>query len=159
MIEAKIEGLDDVVQRLRALPTKLSGKNGGPVRKALFAATKVIRNQARINAPEDTGFLKTQIVASRGRRNKQGVAESYRIGIKSGKRRLAFTRRNVRSGRAGIVVTREGYGFYGRMVEFGTSKMAARPWMRPAFESKKSESVDAFTSALKKEVEKLELKK
>jgi HK97 gp10 family phage protein len=49
--------------------------------------------------------------------------------------------------------------WYAHFVEFGTSKMAARPFMRPAFESRKAGAVEAIKSYLlsriPKEVEKL----
>ena len=40
-----------------------------------------------------------------------------------------------------------------RFLEFGTRKMSARPFMRRAFESRKSQALDAFTSAARKGVE------
>ena len=42
--------------------------------------------------------------------------------------------------------------FYARFVEFGTVKMAARPFMRPAFEAKKGEAVDAIKAYLERRI-------
>lgn len=39
-------------------------------------------------------------------------------------------------------------GFYGRFHEYGTSKMAAKPYMRPAFEAVKDEAVKAMRKEL-----------
>lgn len=39
-------------------------------------------------------------------------------------------------------------GFYGRFHEYGTSKMAARPYMRPAFEASKEEACAAMREKL-----------
>lgn len=35
-----------------------------------------------------------------------------------------------------------GKAFWGRFLEYGTRKMAARPWMRPAFEAHREQAVD-----------------
>ena len=35
------------------------------------------------------------------------------------------------------------------MVEFGTVKMSARPFMRPAFDSKKTSAVDAIVTTMR----------
>lgn len=49
-------------------------------------------------------------------------------------------------------------GFYGHMVEYGTSKSAANPFMRTAFDSHNQESIEAarayIASRIDKEVEK-----
>lgn len=44
---------------------------------------------------------------------------------------------------ASYIVTWSKEAFYGRFVEFGTSKMAANPFLRPAFEAKKKDAVIA----------------
>jgi HK97 gp10 family phage protein len=40
-------------------------------------------------------------------------------------------------------------GFWGMLLEFGTSKTAAKPWMRPAFESSKEAALQAFVNKLR----------
>jgi HK97 gp10 family phage protein len=40
--------------------------------------------------------------------------------------------------------------FIGRFLEYGTSKMAARPWATPAFEAKKVEALHVCLTELKK---------
>lgn len=47
----------------------------------------------------------------------------------------------------------DGPAFYARFVEFGTSKMAARPFMRPAFEKSASAAIDAVKAGLEKAIE------
>ncbi len=44
--------------------------------------------------------------------------------------------------------------FYARMVEYGTSKMSARPFMRPAFDAKKAEMIEIISKSLKADLEK-----
>ena len=38
--------------------------------------------------------------------------------------------------------------YYGAFVEFGTSKMAARPFMRPAFETRRDYAIEAMRAYL-----------
>lgn len=40
--------------------------------------------------------------------------------------------------------------FYGKMVEWGTSKMAARPFLAPAYERNKSEAIDIIKEEFRK---------
>ena len=45
-------------------------------------------------------------------------------------------------------------GFYAHMVEFGTSKQAPQPFMRPAFEAQGNQSIDAAKDYLAKRIDK-----
>jgi len=45
-------------------------------------------------------------------------------------------------------------GYYGRFLEFGTAKMSARPFLRPAYENKKEEVVTAFEEYAIKRIDK-----
>jgi len=38
--------------------------------------------------------------------------------------------------------------YYWRFVEFGTAKMAARPFLRPAFEAQKQNALEVFQTVL-----------
>jgi HK97 gp10 family phage protein len=51
--------------------------------------------------------------------------------------------------------------WYWRFVEFGTTRMAAQPFLRPAFDVKKNEAVTAITTRLAERIEQAaqELKK
>lgn len=43
--------------------------------------------------------------------------------------------------------------FYWRFLEFGTEKMAARPFMRPALESKAEAATDAIVTELNRQLD------
>lgn len=45
-------------------------------------------------------------------------------------------------------------GFYGRFLEFGTSKMQPYPFLRPSLESKKSEVIDATKDYIAQRIDK-----
>lgn len=140
---AEIEGLAEVVARLKALPAEIAGKNGGPLRKALAAAARVIRDDARARAPyavDGVGaHMRDQIVMKRdpNPRATDNAAERYIVTVKYKAKRYANNRRNRRAGLVGHSFQNFGDFHYWRFVEFGTSKMAPRPFMRAAFEAQK----------------------
>ena len=152
--EFQIEGLDGLLDRLKALPKEISGKAGGPVKRSLLAGAKLIADSAKqhlqesINQPnadgtiaQSTGKLKESIQVKRSPKPPRGVAEMVQVRVKRGKTAK------------GVAVTA-----YGKYMEFGTDKQRALPWLRPAFESNKEKALAVITSALKTEIEKAERK-
>lgn len=47
------------------------------------------------------------------------------------------------------------HAFYGRFVEFGTSKMAAKPFMRPAYDAARAKAVKAVQERMAVELKKV----
>lgn len=152
----KVEGLDDIVARLRALPTAISGKNGGPVRKALAKAAQLVRDDARNHAPVgETGMLKENIIMYRDRNPQDiGATEHYRVGVRKIKltRKVKNLLRKVARAGTSIKIAEDVY--YWRFVEFGTSKMKARPFLRPAFDNNKGAINDTFIETLSAGIDK-----
>jgi HK97 gp10 family phage protein len=151
-VQIKVEGLAELAKALKALPPEIAGKNGGPLRKAIGRAAVVIRDDARRRAPVDTGNLRDNIVAVRNRKSPQGT-EGYYIEVRRKRRKYANTRANRRKGRVGMNYETMGEAYYGMFVELGTAKMPPRPFLRPAFESKKVEAVETFRVELAKGIE------
>lgn len=151
-----VHGLSELLANLQQLPRELASRNGGIVRRALFKATKVVRDEARVLAPEDEGVLKQNIIAVRDRNPRAvGATERYAIAVRKRKMTYGRNRQNVRKGRAGKVYEAEGSAFYWRFVEFGTGQrrtrggadrgpVRAKPFMRPAFERRKQEALLTF---------------
>ena len=46
------------------------------------------------------------------------------------------------------------HAFYGRFVEFGTSKMAAKPFLRPAYDAARAKALKAVQERMSAEVKK-----
>lgn len=150
----KLSGLRESVAALRALPREIAGSNGGPIRGALYAGAKVIRDEAERLAPEDTGNLKRNIYIYRDRDpQSSGVVEHYMILIRVG-RRSKRAKQAYRMGRLNPRLRALGGmdAWYGIFPEFGTAKMPAHPFMRPAFEAKKMSAVSTFIVELRKGV-------
>lgn len=140
-----IQGIEQTVAALKALPRAISGKNGGPLRGALFAAGKVFKEETIKNAPvgKDTpnpGNLRKNIYLFRDRNPQQvGAAEHYVLSVRTGRKGL----RKLRVGLGSRAFT-GGDAWYWFWVEFGTSKQAPQSFMRRAFESQKMAALDEF---------------
>lgn len=152
-------GLKEIVEALRNLPPEISGRGGGPLRGALFAATKLIRDAARANAPRGEGTpmpgnLRRQIYAYRDRnpRATTGAAERYIISVRKGRRgkrsRKHETYGQMMARSAANVIGGDAYYWF--FVEFGTVKQPAQAFMRRAFETNKVAAVNKFTSELQR---------
>ena len=47
------------------------------------------------------------------------------------------------------------HAFYGRLVEFGTSKMAAKPFLRPAYDAARAKAIKAVRERMAEELKKV----
>ena len=97
-------------------------------RQATRAAATVFRNEARKNAPEDKGVLKKNIVVA---------------GVKG-------------DTAAGVAV--KGKAFYWQFSELGTSKQAAVPFIRPAYDVNQDKAAEAAIEKLIEGVDKVLMK-
>jgi HK97 gp10 family phage protein len=146
-----VQGLDEIVANMRRIPELIAGKGGGPIRKALFEAAKVVREDAKRRVPvgsDDDAHLRDNIIMRRDRNPPNGVAEHYSVTVRYRPKKYKNTRRNRQKGRVGGTYQNFGEFYYWRFVEFGTSKMPARPFLRPAFESNKQAMLDTFKNTL-----------
>ena len=135
-----ITGLADLEKRLQDFPDKLARN---VLRKAMASGAAVIRDEARRLAPKDTGEMARDIMIKRAKQTKGSNGFEYQVFVRTGKKsRLAGKKRNV---------SRD--SFYWRFQEFGTSKMPAHPFMRPAFDAKKEAAVEAIRDRLAAEIE------
>ena len=87
---------------------------------ATRAAANIIRDEARRKVPKKSRTLEKSIVTIK-RKSKLGEIKFSVTPSKGGKNS----------------------GWYGHFIEFGTSKMSAKPFMRPAFEQSNDESLEA----------------
>lgn len=95
------------------------------LRDVAFTGADIFRDEAQARVPVRTGVVKANIIVKHLDEEADG-----------GKRQAYLVR--VRTGKFNA----EGDAYYWRWVEFGTSKMAAQPFMRPAFEAKVAEAVE-----------------
>lgn len=60
---------------------------------------------------------------------------------------------SVTGGEAYVGISWQGDAFYGRFLEFGTEEMAARPFLRPAFDARSGEALGIFMDRLRENIE------
>lgn len=151
MMTVDIKGLKELQNALNQLPEKIQGR---PVRSAVGAAAKVVMDEAKRRVPIDTGQLCKAIYRGRSRSMSAKGKETYVVGIRKGKAKYANTAKNRRMNRVGKSYQTRGEAYYFRYIEFGTAKMAAKPFLRPAFESKKNEAVRVMQQRLLEAIDK-----
>jgi len=126
-------------------------------RSAVMAGARVIAKEAKTRAPvlssptpqRKPGTLKKNIRAKAIRSKQPGQWEAV-VGVRtlSAKKLTAFKAQTGKSGQ-----TNPDDPFYWRFVEFGTVKMAARPFLRPAFEARKQAAADKIKAQLAPRIE------
>jgi HK97 gp10 family phage protein len=149
-MEIKLEGFAELQRKLAEFGPKVE-KAG--MRAATRAAAVVFRDAIRQTAPVRTGTLKANVVVNSRRSGDRWITR-YGARIKPGKKvAYANTRANRRAGRVGKKFELPSPAFYGRFLEYGTSKMSARPFMRPQFSPNVPRALEAFKARMRKAVE------
>lgn len=135
MAELKhVKGLSELLAALDQLPDNVS-KN--VLRGMVNAGATVIKNEARAMAPVDTGALRQSIIQKHIPEKSNKFVQTYYVTVRSGPRFKKIGGKLTR-------ITGAPDAFYWRFLEFGTKKMAAKPFMRPAFETRKYEAIEAM---------------
>ena len=148
-----ITGLSDLEKRLLDFPDKIARNI---LARALSKGAAVIRDEARQIAPKDTGEMALDIMIKKARMERGSTLLTFHVFVRTGKKsRLAGKKRNVQRD-----------SFYWRFVEFGHMTrqgkdtvgpprfVAARPFMRPAFETMKEQAVEAIRLSLAENIDK-----
>lgn len=129
------DGFDVSVLGDRALQKKLDrlGKAAGGkmLQSAMREAMKPVLAAARAAAPRDTGTLARKIKLSSVRLRGKGKGVAVRTPT-----------------RAQLGIPKDAKGYYPAHVEFGTRKMPARPYMRPALETNRSRALELLRTGL-----------
>ena len=154
----KVEGLSELEAALRELP-KATAKN--TIRRALSKAAQPIADEAaeKIRVQRvDPAIAVSKIKFSSGAAGKRAFAEALARGATREEAGQAAHQANAEAGddakiTSGLLVVgptkRAFYGF-----EFGTVKQAPQPFMRPAWENNKNDSLEIISDELKAEIDK-----
>lgn len=150
-----IEGLRELEQTLSELP-KATARN--VLRRVLTKRAQPIVDTAKQLVPVDSGQLRDSIAVSTKLGTKAGKSEfaaAMRAGL--GTEAAVQAMRDARRAAQGQGSFAEVYVGPGRlphahMVEFGTSKMAPRPYLRPAWDSHKEGILDGIREDLWAEI-------
>lgn len=143
-ITVKCTGFKELADKLREMGRDVAEK---ALKSAVRAAAVEVKKEAqRILAPMNkTGTLSRSIYVAIDKENSTPTKKVYVVGWRKG---LKYRQTGKKK------VNRDGY--YGLFIEFGTAKMAARPFIRPAFERKKQEAVDVIASHIAFRIAKFE---
>lgn len=153
----KMEGLADIKKALRELPAEIQDR---PIKGALRAAGKELKTAVEAAAPYDGKtpdgvHIRDNIFVGRSRRQSGPGREVFVVGVKYGKSEYKDTGLNRRLGRVGKKFKTEGAAWYWKLLEFGTSRIAKQSFIRPTFESSRSNMEQAFVRRMKQSVERL----
>ena len=142
----RIEGLRELNAALARLPRELDRK---VLNAALMAGARPMVETIKARAPVDTGTLARNIRA-RPVRPYPGTTATVEIGVRRlNKRQVNLLREKARKAGQSPRVN----AWYWRFLEFGTSKMPARPFMRPGFEAQKLGVIESIKLALARRIE------
>lgn len=142
-ISVELEGLDDLAKQLQQLESL--AKNKSLTYKALFQASKPMLDEVKRLAPKaekayfryfNKSGNKSKILQKPGKLKKSIKRKRVKLADSTG---VSIFSAPIKSGMAGKYNV-----FYWRFLEYGTPKMAAVPFIRPAFDHKKEESLDLF---------------
>lgn len=141
---SKLEGVAALTAQLNEFGAKVAAKE---LRQTVGKALEVAEHAARANIP--VGELPH--FTYRGRLVSGGYAVST-LHIE--------TKINKKTGSAVAMLGVGREAFYAvQFVELGTSKMPARPWLRPAFESSEDPMLQAIATELRARIEKIAAKR
>ncbi|OAL78974.1 hypothetical protein AY606_05980 [Acinetobacter sp. SFB] len=157
MAGSKLTGLDEVLTRIEKMRVGTQNKH---IRKALRKSMVPVRDQAKLNAKTIDDYktaseIHKNIVIRAGKTKEKGVLK-IRVGVKHGGEFWKSNKKMQRKGRGRLenphydALQNDTRYFW--LVELGTSKTAAQPYLRPAFEQKKDEAQAIFTAELKKAI-------
>lgn len=140
----EIEGLDEVIEKMRLLgkPRKVKNAATRSARKAMNIVNKAAKANAKKFDDKGSGNKIWKNIATKPGKTKGSNFVMMKVGVKGGAKEVKGT------GNSG------GDTFYWRHLEVGTSKMAAQPFMRPAFSNNKDAVQDEFFTDFKEQLDK-----
>lgn len=130
-----VKGTERYIRHL----TRIGPNTRTLVGKALFVAGGMIETEAEISITEGSVSGKGHVPSKPGEPPNADT------------RQLDTNIETVKAGELAVDVISKAR--YSRDLEYGTSKMAARPFMRPAAQKRKKEAVDLIAKAAKKGAE------
>lgn len=135
----KFSGGAELTRALEALDQKVKKKI---LRSAVVAGAVVVKKRAKQIAKakgiEDTGAT-IRNIAGKVEKQRSDTYAQINIGVRHGKPKKGAKNQDD--------------PWYWWQHEFGNSKMAARPFIRPAFEESKEQVIEVMTARLRKGIE------
>jgi len=135
--EFSLLGVDELIKTIKEVNRDVALKSG---RFALRKAANLVAEAARFGAsrlddPETARSISQNVAVRFSSRASKGGRLMFRVGIRGG----ALLSRGGKKGQGAATP-------HWRLLEFGTSKMPARPFLRPALASNVSAAIAEFKS-------------
>lgn len=146
-IKGKIDGLSDVMKSLEGLKASVGRRI---LRKAITDATRPILKDAKSKCPRETGLLRKSLGRKTKVYRKSGVVVGI-VGPRTGFKQMV-TIKDRRTGKT-VEVLRNPTK-YAHLVEYGTLKAAAKPFLRPAWTGNKSRAAELIATRVREEIAK-----
>lgn len=149
-ISVDVQGLAQLQKRLKELSPKIQKK---VARRAVRMGANVIRDAARSNAkrlddPATSNSIAKNIATQESQRlGKKEGGVVFRVGVKGGSK-------SKKGKEVGAKGNAGGDTWYWRLIEFGTVKMRAQPFMRPAMSSNTDKAIQKIQQELKNGLDK-----
>lgn len=144
-----LRGFDEVTKRMRALPVALRQKAG---RSALGSAARVVTNAAKDNAmrvdDEDTGRTIAANIVQRFRSRYFKATGDLMISIGVATEKGRIPPGNPDTGPKGNTP-------HWHLIELGTEKVSAQPFLRPALTDNMDKVQEVFAQKLEAQLDKL----
>lgn len=158
--EYKMEGLEAIQQKIDAIKASAtnieSGESERGVKLGLRKAANHIRDQVKANAERlDDPNTPENIAANisvrwDGKHFRRTHDPKFRVGVRGGAKGYAKASGEMKGkGKDNP----GGDTFYWRFIEFGTEKIPARPFLRPALRSGSQEAIKIFIENYKKSLD------
>lgn len=130
-LSVEVEGLDDLTKQLTRL-VSLAKQQQYVMNAASYALSPIVKEVKRLAPKAESEYIRYR----NGRKDK----------IKPGGLKKAISRKRVKLEKSRGVALQIKYNkaFYWRFLEYGTPNMAAIPFIRPGFDTKKSEALQRF---------------
>lgn len=149
-VDLNITGLNEFTKKIAELKDvkKVRSRARSAARKAMkIAQLSAQMGAAYIDDPKTREDIQKNIVIRNGKTRDFGTV-IMRVGIMGG------AAVNGKTDRAKLAALPGGETVYWRYIEFGTSKMPATPFMRPALQQNLQKITDEFANTFMKSIEK-----
>lgn len=135
-----VENPEALTSALRALENIASEQ---VLRQAAVAGARVIFAEVKLRAPV-------------GNQSWEGAKQQRYPGYLRERILIAYDKAQSLEGKiASYIVTWSREAFYGRFIEYGSSRMAAQPFLRPGYEAKKAAAAEAVDGVIQAKVKEL----
>lgn len=153
MLDFKLTLTGDMTEGLDKLAASVGE---AALRSAGFAGAQLLQEEAKIRAitSKDTGNLIDNIIVKRIEERSDGNQKQvYYVTVRRGYAppKKGVTGKKAKAAAAAIAAGKAG-AYYWKFVEFGTSRMAAKPFMRPAFDSRVQDALEVMRAKLAEKI-------